>query len=207
MVTEPAPPITMTLGVSPCTISLVSIDRGGVVVGWSPCASAMFGHDAGEAIGHSFEDFLLEPATPERRERLHQVFDDSEEMADLSAFVRLDGSVIHAAVTALPVLDADGRVARVDLLITAREAGPDDLHDSVRSRIDRIAAVHTLDAREVEVLRLLASGHRVATIAPRLHLARGTVRNLLSCLYVKLGVASQIEVIELLVGHGDGPRA
>lgn len=58
--------------------------------------------------------------------------------------------------------------------------------------------VDTLTPREREILLMLLRGHRVSTIASRLYLARGTVRNYLSRIFQKLGVGSQAELLDRL---------
>ncbi|HEY7135907.1 MAG TPA: LuxR C-terminal-related transcriptional regulator [Acidimicrobiia bacterium] len=58
--------------------------------------------------------------------------------------------------------------------------------------------VETLTPREREILLMLLRGHRVSTIASRLYLAPGTVRNYLSRIFQKLGVRSQAELLDRL---------
>lgn len=55
-----------------------------------------------------------------------------------------------------------------------------------------------LSPREREIVELLARGHRVATIAPRLYLSKHTVRNHLKSVFRKAGVNSQAELVELV---------
>jgi PAS domain S-box-containing protein len=75
----------------------------------------------------------------------------------------------------------------------------DDLRGSLPPEVDM------LTAREREILLLLLRGHRVATIASRLYLAPGTIRNHLSRIFQKLGVSSQAELLELLHDTGRPP--
>jgi DNA-binding CsgD family transcriptional regulator/PAS domain-containing protein len=56
----------------------------------------------------------------------------------------------------------------------------------------------TLTSREWEIVTALAEGSRVTTIARRLHVSPGTVRNHLSAVYRKLNVGSQAELLERL---------
>jgi len=56
----------------------------------------------------------------------------------------------------------------------------------------------TLTSREWQVVGALAEGSRVATIAGRLNVSPGTVRNHLSAVYAKLEVGSQAELLERL---------
>lgn len=73
-----------------------------------------------------------------------------------------------------------------------------------RRPIDGTHAVvkrYHLDEIESRILTLLANGYRVPTIARTLHYAPGTVRNRLSVMYVKVGVKSQVGLIELLLAE------
>lgn len=54
-----------------------------------------------------------------------------------------------------------------------------------------------LTDREAEVLRLLARGQSVATIAARSHVAETTVRTQVRAVLTKLGVGSQLEAVAL----------
>ena len=70
-----------------------------------------------------------------------------------------------------------------------------------------------LTRREKDVLQLLLEGHRVASIARRLHLSPQTVRNHLKGIFRKLGTHSQVELIDALrpafhlAEHAPGPVA
>jgi PAS domain S-box-containing protein len=69
--------------------------------------------------------------------------------------------------------------------------------------VDEMPGLASLTAREWEVLTDLAQGSRVAAIARHLSLSEGTVRNHLSAIYRKLGVASQAELLHLLRDRAD----
>ncbi len=56
----------------------------------------------------------------------------------------------------------------------------------------------SLTRRETEVLRAIVTGDRVQTIAKTLNLAANTVRNHLKSIFIKLGVRSQVELVEKL---------
>lgn len=56
-----------------------------------------------------------------------------------------------------------------------------------------------LSARDLEVLRLLAGGHRLAEVAERLQLAYKTVANITSAIKRKLGVSTTIDLVRLAV--------
>lgn len=61
-------------------------------------------------------------------------------------------------------------------------------------------ALHELSPREREVLVELAAGHRVPAIAKRLFISPHTVRNHLKSIYRKVGVDSQVTLLEWLGG-------
>ncbi len=58
------------------------------------------------------------------------------------------------------------------------------------------ATAYELTAREIEILQLVAKGLRYTTIASRLYLSNGTVRNYASTAYTKLGVRNKEEAIQ-----------
>jgi len=57
------------------------------------------------------------------------------------------------------------------------------------------ANAYELTAREIEILQLVAKGLRYTTIASRLYLSNGTVRNYASAAYIKLGVRNKEDAI------------
>jgi DNA-binding NarL/FixJ family response regulator len=63
-----------------------------------------------------------------------------------------------------------------------------------------------LDARELEILELLVQGLTTSQVAARLFLAPKTIRNRVSDLVGKLGVASRDDAIEVAKASGLGPR-
>ncbi len=61
-----------------------------------------------------------------------------------------------------------------------------------------------LSEREVDVLRLIARGYTNAEIAADLHLSEGTVRNHVSAVLAKLGVADRTQAAVIAMRHGLG---
>jgi DNA-binding NarL/FixJ family response regulator len=59
-----------------------------------------------------------------------------------------------------------------------------------------------LTEREIDVLRLVASGYTNTTIAQRLHLSDGTVRNHVSAIIAKLAVTDRTQAALLAAQHG-----
>jgi DNA-binding NarL/FixJ family response regulator len=64
------------------------------------------------------------------------------------------------------------------------------------------AALRSLSARELDVLRLLARGLNNADIARRLYLSEGTVRNYVSNVLAKLDVADRTQAAILALQYG-----
>lgn len=61
-----------------------------------------------------------------------------------------------------------------------------------------------LTEREIEVLRLLAKGLNNRDISDRLSLSEGTVRNHVSAILAKLGVADRTQAAVIAIQHGLG---
>lgn len=77
--------------------------------------------------------------------------------------------------------------------------GPSRSPDRVEAAVRELAQ---LTAREADIVTRLATGDRVPAIARALFLSQSTVRNRLSVVYRKLGVASQQELIDLIRRKG-----
>lgn len=102
------------------------------------------------------------------------------------------------------VVDTIRQVARGNLVLGAR-ARP-AVADSLGER--RPVAVEALTGRERQILDLLARGLPTATIAERLGLAPKTVRNRLTDVFAKIGVADRAAAVAVArdAGLGIGPR-
>ncbi|WP_028549473.1 helix-turn-helix transcriptional regulator [Paenibacillus sp. UNC451MF] len=70
------------------------------------------------------------------------------------------------------------------------------LDESIESPQSKAAADYDLTAREIEILQLVAKGLRYKTIASKLYLSDGTVRNYASSAYIKLGVRNKEEAVQ-----------
>ncbi|GAA2435045.1 response regulator transcription factor [Actinomadura vinacea] len=96
-----------------------------------------------------------------------------------------------------------------------KDAPPRELADAIRrvaageQVIDQALAVRALTApenpltdREVDVLRMAASGAEPAEIAATLHLSRGTVRNYLGVIVGKLGARNRLDAVRIAAEAG-----
>ncbi|WP_448162789.1 response regulator [Bacillus mobilis] len=68
--------------------------------------------------------------------------------------------------------------------------------DEPKETLQSKATAYELTAREIEILQLVAKGLRYTTIASRLYLSSGTVRNYASTAYTKLGVRNKEEAVQ-----------
>ncbi len=92
-------------------------------------------------------------------------------------------------------------------------AAADQLHElrsdvgrparGMRAPIEEYPELKTLSPREREVLKIFLKGHRVPTIARDLFISPYTVRNHLKAIFAKLGVRSQVELVELFNPSGN----
>lgn len=80
-----------------------------------------------------------------------------------------------------------------------RGGGPEVERRPASPRFER------LSAREHEVMRELMAYRRPPQIAERLRISQHTVRNHLKSIFAKLGVHSQVELLELVAKHPPGP--
>lgn len=102
-------------------------------------------------------------------------------------------------------------VARAELIRAIRAAaqGRPTLHTEAQQQLmrqivalDARTAFDTLTSRELEVLRLIASGRSNKAIAKALGLTLGTVKGHVSSLLEKLGVQDRTQAALLAVRHG-----
>jgi DNA-binding NarL/FixJ family response regulator len=91
-----------------------------------------------------------------------------------------------------------------DLIRVVREvhAGGHPIGDDVRARLDERAAQPTLTPREVQVLKLVAIGHRNKEIATLLGLSDETVPVHLKNIFSKLGVNERTAAVNVALRRG-----
>jgi DNA-binding CsgD family transcriptional regulator len=94
----------------------------------------------------------------------------------------------------------ESRVAALEARLRriALEAGAAGLGDSTSSAAFNEDSVGLLSPRQADIAQRLTAGKRVPTIARDMGLSQSTVRNHLSQIFRKFGVASQAELVEAL---------
>jgi len=106
------------------------------------------------------------------------------------------GSVLGPLATAAEL--ERGFERSLGALAELRQAAGRLLEGSPRMRLEAHPEIETLSPREREVLEHIVSGHRVPTIARDLFISPHTVRNHLKSIFQKIGVGSQVELVEWL---------
>lgn len=99
--------------------------------------------------------------------------------------------------TAQELIDALHRLAAGERVLS-----PDVARALADERLDGDSPLERLTPREFEVLRLAVGGDPVGRVAERLHLSPKTVFNHLSIIRSKLGVASDLQLLQIAVRHG-----
>ena len=124
----------------------------------------------------------------------------------------LVGQAIELGATGYLLKD----VLRDDLVRAIREAsqGRPTLHPEVQQQLMRRlrsgrepSPMDELTTRELDVLRLLASGRSNRQIATELYLSEGTVKGYVSAILAKLQVADRTQAALFAVRHGLVPAA
>jgi DNA-binding CsgD family transcriptional regulator len=113
------------------------------------------------------------------------------------------GGIPAGGIPAAPVLDLSGAITRPDAPWMPSGPPPvEDRSDGVPSSDLPPSSGLDLSAREVEVLRLFANGALHHQVARELYVSPKTVKNHLSHIYAKLGVANRTQAVALAVRHG-----
>lgn len=111
------------------------------------------------------------------------------------------GLVVWLMDAAEPAGAESARVARLeDQLARIRQVVQAADRDGATGSVN----LSDLTVRQREIVERLLDGHRVDAIARDLSVSPSTVRNHLSAIFEKLGVASQSELVELLRGASGG---
>lgn len=88
--------------------------------------------------------------------------------------------------------------AVAELLIRNLNGEPIPIETDDDQQMEMISRFGSLSNREKEVLKLVGMAYDNRQIAERLFIAEQTVRNYISSIYSKLGVASRVSVIQLM---------
>ncbi|MHA7578823.1 response regulator [Paenibacillus vandeheii] len=133
---------------------------------------------------------------PHIRVLIFTTFQDTEQALDLLRN-GADGFLLKSAES-LELADTIRLIHRGGTLIDQGMSHKifEKLDESIESPLLKAAVGYGLTAREIEILQLVAQGFRYKTIASKLYLSDGTVRNYASSAYIKLGVRNKEEAVQ-----------
>ena len=182
----------------------------GRIVLWNASAERIMAYQAVEVLGlHSCDLFARHDSdcqrSPRRSCRLCASITTGEpiETFDMETKTRGGRQIwLNMSTLALPVADRRGyQVIRMFRDITATK----DLLDLIRDRLTSTPSTKDplgcLTRREVEVLRLMASGATNRILATRLHVSPATIRNHTHHIFEKLGVSNRVAAITYAISQ------
>jgi PAS domain S-box-containing protein len=193
----------------------------GIVTAVSHRLLQWLGFNREEVEGHPLIDLVPEEVRETNLEAMHKT-EKGDKSARLTVLQRKDGSTIPVLVLATSFVEASGEYAGTCSIImelgTVQTAKNLSQPEELQSTLQRIAIelrsicespamgapvqslahpeLDPLTGREREVLGMLMSGDRVASISKKLHISPHTVRNHLKSMYRKFDVPSQADLID-----------
>lgn len=157
----------------------------GTVTFWNPAAETMFGFSSEEIVGRPIH--LLVP--PEKKDEIDEVTERIRQGEIVSGYhtirVTKDGQRIPVALTAFPLRDESGAPKGIGSSIRSLLVSPE-----LRQSYDKL---ERLSPRERQLLGALADGLSNNEIAAHLGISEQTVKNYVSRILLKLGVASRAQ--------------
>jgi PAS domain S-box-containing protein len=155
-----------------------ALDRDGVIV-WQNLASQEF---IGDVRGSHFNEFVVVEDRRRAQEAFMSKVHGNAAFTDYVVQVRRpSGEEVFVQVNSVPLRRGDEVIGV--FAISAKP--PQPVQDAARR----------LTPRQLDVVRLLASGASTDQIAEQLHIARETVRNHIRGVLSELGVHSRVEAV------------
>jgi PAS domain S-box-containing protein len=186
------------------------IGGDGCIRSWNRAAEKILGYPAREVIGRSCCDVLM--GYDEHDNRLchrgcHVMtllnLGEAVQAFDMRTRTKAGHPVwLNISVLRVPNGHAGGLTVYVFRDVTATRELVRLVHERLAAAAGRPeTAAEALTRREVEILRLLATGLRTGDMAERLHVSRATVKNHVQNILAKLGVHSRLEAVAYANRH------
>jgi DNA-binding CsgD family transcriptional regulator len=203
--TRPVAPVQASL-------ALITMDHDWRIVDLSRDAEQLIG--AGDLVGHGLLGFIHPLDLNEAIAGLGVL---SDEVHTVTVQARFRGSTgweeCHVTFARLcphqpprlvcllsPMSTALGAEQQLGAMLEQRETG--QLLAYAGRALDQLATTHQLSAQEIEIIARSVRGEAPRKIAQTMYLGEGTVRNILSALYRKFGVHSQLELVAVVLQAG-----
>jgi PAS domain S-box-containing protein len=177
------------------------IDAQGRLVSWNRAAERMLGYTARDVIGRpcceilgGHDEHANRLCYPGCHVRTLTAMGEAVRNFDMRVRTKV-GSMVWVNVS---VLILDGLTLHIFHDVTAAKELLNLVHQrrATAGRPD-VGPVEVLTRREVEVLRLLASGVKTKDAAGRLHVSEATLRNHVQHILLKLGAHTRLEAVAL----------
>jgi PAS domain S-box-containing protein len=178
----------------------------------SPGSEGLIGYTAAELLGQPIANFVDEANVTDLLEAFDEALSSYEGASRRVAVRAKSGDVLLCEVLVVSLLPAPSNA----FAFIADGVHPLPTTSTAQQRLarrlggvwDPVAAqrnndplgIGQLTSRELEIVTLLATGHRVPSISQRLFLSQSTVRSHLSTIFRKFDVRSQSELLDLLRG-------
>lgn len=137
--------------------AIIGLTTGGIITGWNPAAERLFGHTAGQIIGHPFTELILAARAPLLQSEVLAQFERAWQGQPLRDYqvraVRREGTPVDVALSVSPVTDPAGRV-------TGAVAVTRDITEHMRSEV-----AHWAQERERQTERIQTVAQVAGSIA------------------------------------------
>jgi PAS domain S-box-containing protein len=193
-----------------------AVDGAGLIVAWNTAAAALFGAQAGEAIGRACGEILrgsdecgvVCSENCSVRQAIHGrrpigAFDMQAQTTHGLRWLNISVMTVEVNNTTIPysihIVRAIDMPKKLEMLlrdfVVSETALPAEEVKAILSSTRSPSNQVELTDREREVLRLLAKGMTTAAIAERLGISRTTVKNHVQHILSKLNAHSRLEAI------------
>ena len=178
----------------------------------SPGSEGFIGYSPAELLGQPIVNFVHEADVTDLLEAFDEALSSRQGASRAVALRVKSGDVLPCEVLVVALLPAPSNA----FAFIADGVNPLPTTATAQQRLarrlggawDPLAAqasndplgIGQLTDRELEIVTLLATGHRVPSISQRLFLSQSTVRSHLSTIFRKLDVRSQSQLLDLLRG-------
>jgi PAS domain S-box-containing protein len=186
------------------------IDPGGRIVFWNRSAERILGHASRDVIGHACcEVFVGRDDSGNRLcyQGCHVMslvrMGEPIQSFDMQTKTKAGKPIwLNISILTTPANNGTGGLT-VHMFrdVTATKELLALVQDRLAATVATPEGNGILTKRELEILRLLATGANTKAAAERLHVSPATVRNHVQNIFAKLGVHSRLEAVAYATGH------